>query len=59
MDAYSADARRKFEEAKNEASKDFQQGKQEFNAAVDKFDQKVLADAAKTKSWFGSWFGGK
>ncbi|KAF2125932.1 hypothetical protein P153DRAFT_425690 [Dothidotthia symphoricarpi CBS 119687] len=59
LDAYSADARKKYEDAKVEAARDFQQGKHEFNAAVDKFDQKVLQDAAKTKSWFGSWFGGK
>ncbi|KAF1958137.1 hypothetical protein CC80DRAFT_441941, partial [Byssothecium circinans] len=52
LDQYRQDASKKFEDVRQTTSKD-------LNAAVDKFDQKVTEGAGKSKSWFGSWFGGK
>ncbi|KAF2249215.1 hypothetical protein BU26DRAFT_551012 [Trematosphaeria pertusa] len=52
LDAYRQDAGKKLEETRQTTGKD-------FNAAVDKFDKKVTEGARETKSWFGSWFGGK
>lgn len=46
------DASKKFEEYKKETGK-------ELNSAVDKFDKSVSEGATKSKSWIGSWFGGK
>ena len=59
LDQYSVEARKKYEEAKREAEREFNSGRKEVNAAVDQFDKKVTEGAAQSKSWLGSWFGGK
>jgi heat shock protein HslJ len=56
LDQYSVEARKKYEEAKIQAEKEFASTRQEVNAAVNKFDQKTLEATKETKSWFGSWF---
>ncbi|KAF2009149.1 hypothetical protein BU24DRAFT_428671 [Aaosphaeria arxii CBS 175.79] len=52
FESYRQDAAKKFEETRQEAGK-------EINQAVDKFDKTVSEGAEKSKSWVGSWFGGK
>ncbi|KAH7382361.1 hypothetical protein BKA66DRAFT_118655 [Pyrenochaeta sp. MPI-SDFR-AT-0127] len=59
FDAYSADAKKKFEEAKLQAEREYHAAGKEVNAAANKFDKVVTEKAAESKSWFGSWFGGK
>lgn len=59
LDQYSVEARKKYEEAKREGEKEFNAGRKEVNAAVNNFDKKVTDGAAQSKSWLGSWFGGK
>jgi len=59
LDGYSADAKRKFEEAKREAEKEYHNAGKQINATANKFDAAVEDKAAKTQSWLGSWFGGK
>lgn len=59
LDQYSVEARKKYEEAKVQAEKEFASTRKEVNSAVNKFDQKVLEGTQEGKSWFGSWFGGK
>jgi len=52
IQAYASDAGKKFEEIKAETGKN-------LNAGIDKFDKNVEKGAAQSKSWIGSWFGGK
>lgn len=52
LDAYRNDAAKKLDDARKTTG-------QELTTAVDKFDQSVSEGAAKSKSWVGSWFGGK
>ncbi|KAF2875665.1 hypothetical protein BDV95DRAFT_279776 [Massariosphaeria phaeospora] len=52
IDHYKNDAERKLEEVRRTTGKD-------VNAAADKFDKTVLDEVEKSKSWVGSWFGGK
>jgi F0F1-type ATP synthase membrane subunit b/b' len=59
LDQYSAEARKKYEEAKVQAERDFNSTRKDVNASIDKFDKKVIEDTREAKSWFGSWFGGK
>ncbi|KAF2175697.1 hypothetical protein K469DRAFT_723890 [Zopfia rhizophila CBS 207.26] len=49
---FSRDASKKLEEYKKETGK-------ELNNAVDKFDKTMSEGTSKSKSWIGSWFGGK
>lgn len=56
LDQYSVEARKKYEEAKAQAEREFNSTRKELNSAVDKFDQKTLEATKETKSWFGSWF---
>ncbi|KAF1981328.1 hypothetical protein K402DRAFT_342639 [Aulographum hederae CBS 113979] len=49
---YQKDAGKILEQYKKETGKD-------VTAAIDKFDKTVEEGAAKSKSWAGSWFGGK
>lgn len=55
----SADAKKKYEEGKQEASNLALKAGTEINKGIDKFDQKVTDGAAKAKSGIFSWFGGK
>ncbi|KAF2738677.1 hypothetical protein EJ04DRAFT_573536 [Polyplosphaeria fusca] len=52
FDQYRADAAKKFEESRQETGN-------KLNSAVDTFDKNVAEGANKSKSWIGSWFGGK
>lgn len=52
IQAYSADAKKKFEELRQETGR-------EVNAAANKFDKEVSEGINKSKGWFGGWFGGK
>lgn len=52
MQAYSADAKKKLEELKHDASR-------EVNATANKFDKEVTEGINKSKGWFGGLFGGK
>jgi antirestriction protein ArdC len=45
-------AEKKFDEIRAETGKS-------INAGIDKFDKNVEKGAAQSKSWIGSWFGGK
>ena len=56
LDQMSVEARKKYEEAKREAEKEFASGRQTLNQKVNEFDQKTLEATRETKSWFGSWF---
>jgi hypothetical protein len=55
----SVEARKKYEEAKREAEREYNAGRQTVNAKVNEFDRKTLEATRETKSWLGSWFGGK
>lgn len=59
LDQYSADARKKYEEAKAKAERELNAGRKEVNAGIDQFDKQVSEKAAQSKSWLGSMFGGK
>jgi hypothetical protein len=52
LEAYRANADKKVDEYTKDT-------KQNFNKAVNAFDKTVEQKASETKSWFGSWFGGK
>lgn len=52
MQQYSADARKKFEELRQETGR-------EVNAAANKFDKAVIDETQKAKGWFSGWFGSK
>ena len=52
IQSYAASAEKKFDEVKADTGK-------KLNAGIDKFDQSVENGAAQSKSWIGSWFGGK
>ncbi|KAF2114358.1 hypothetical protein BDV96DRAFT_647066 [Lophiotrema nucula] len=56
-------AEAKLEQARLDASKKFEETRQEtgkqLQGAVDKFDKKVTEGASKSQSWIGGWFGGK
>jgi len=52
IQAYASVAGKKFEEIEAETGKN-------LNAGIDKFDKNVEKGAAQSKSWIGSWFGGK
>ncbi|KAF2267723.1 hypothetical protein CC78DRAFT_456419 [Lojkania enalia] len=52
FEQYSKDAGKKLQDVRQETGK-------QLNSAVDKFDQTVTEGASKSKSWIGSWFGGK
>jgi F0F1-type ATP synthase membrane subunit b/b' len=52
IQSYAASAEKKLEEIKTETGKS-------LSAGVDKFDKSVTKGAAESKSWIGSWFGGK
>ncbi|OCK79915.1 hypothetical protein K432DRAFT_426138 [Lepidopterella palustris CBS 459.81] len=52
LEGYRANAEKKLDEYRKEAGKD-------LSSAVDKFDKTVEQKAAQSKSWIGSWFGGK
>lgn len=59
FDQYSVEARKKYEEAKRQAELQLKEGRKEANAAINEFDKKVTEGASQSKSWLGSWFGGK
>lgn len=52
IQSYAASAENKFDELKTETGKN-------LSASIDKFDKNVTKGAAESKSWIGSWFGGK
>ncbi|TID16607.1 hypothetical protein E2P81_ATG12024 [Venturia nashicola] len=52
IQSYAASAEKKLEEIKEETGKN-------LTAGIDKFDKNVSKGAAESKSWLGSWFGGK
>ncbi|KAF2403759.1 hypothetical protein EJ06DRAFT_546892 [Trichodelitschia bisporula] len=52
LEGYRAGAEKKIDEYRKEVGKD-------LSSAVDKFDKTVEEKAAASKSWLGSWFGGK
>jgi ElaB/YqjD/DUF883 family membrane-anchored ribosome-binding protein len=56
LDQYSAEARKKYEEAKAQAERELNSTRREVNSAVDKFDKQAIEATRETKSWFGSWF---
>jgi ElaB/YqjD/DUF883 family membrane-anchored ribosome-binding protein len=56
LDQYSAEARKKYEEAKVQAEREFNSTRKEVNTAVNKFDKNVIEGTRETKSWFSSWF---
>jgi hypothetical protein len=56
LDSMSVEARKKYEEAKREAEREFNAGRQTVNQKVNEFDKKTLEATRETKSWFGSWF---
>ena len=49
---YSVEAKKKFEELRQETGR-------EVNAAANKFDKAVIDETKKAKGWFGGWFGSK
>ena len=49
---YSVEAKKKFEELRQETGR-------EVNAAANKFDKTVINETEKAKGWFSGWFGGK
>ncbi|KAH8707594.1 hypothetical protein GQ44DRAFT_715657 [Phaeosphaeriaceae sp. PMI808] len=56
LDQYSVEARKKYEEAKRQAEAQFNSASKEVNAAVNKFDQKVLDDTkVKELAWLVVW----
>ena len=59
FDAYGADAKKQYEQAKARAEQELHQAGKQVNQAANKFDAAVEDKAAKTSSWFGGWFGGK
>ncbi|KAF2686185.1 hypothetical protein K458DRAFT_416493 [Lentithecium fluviatile CBS 122367] len=52
-------AKAKLDNFKQGTEKKFEETGKEFNAAVNKFDKEVTQKASESKSWLGSWFGGK
>jgi len=52
VQAYAADASKKLSDLKAETGT-------KLNAGIDKFDKSVQKGASESKSWIGSWFGGK
>ncbi|KAE9980353.1 hypothetical protein BLS_008813 [Venturia inaequalis] len=52
LQSYAASAEKKLGEIKEETGKN-------LTAGIDKFDKNVSKGAAESKSWLGSWFGGK
>jgi ElaB/YqjD/DUF883 family membrane-anchored ribosome-binding protein len=56
LDQMSVEARKKYEETKLQAEREFNAGRQTLNQKVNEFDQKTLEATRETKSWFGSWF---
>lgn len=52
IQSYAASAEKKLGEIKEETGKN-------LTAGIDKFDKNVSKGAAESKSWIGSWFGGK
>lgn len=58
LDAYSADAKKQYENAKALAEQELHQAGKQVNAAANKFDAVVEDKAAKASGWFGGWFGG-
>jgi hypothetical protein len=52
IQSYAASAEKKFDEIKTDTGKN-------LSAGIDKFDKNVSKGAAESKSWIGSWFGGK
>ncbi|QDS73047.1 hypothetical protein FKW77_009538 [Venturia effusa] len=52
IQSYAASAEKKLGEIKVDTGKN-------LSASIDKFDKEVSKGAAESKSWLGSWFGGK
>jgi hypothetical protein len=52
LETYRANADKKLDDLRKDTG-------QKLTSAVDKFDHSVEKGAAQSKSWLGSWFGGK